>query len=433
MAGTGDRPEDSPMEPDDINSRLAEIAAELASEAQFKEPSAAERARARAAAAAKKAPAPARGGRLHRWHVRKSRASRKAEKLREPVRAPGAPEPVRQRSSRRARRAQRAAWKAGHPAADRGYSDSDHPSTRKSVLTVIVIIALLVGASIGLRTLLDRKPSAGSPGPAADISPTSSPRTASASPVPTAAAAAFDPLAPFQGTPAVNWSAGALGIVTPAPRGYGQFSAGQVRAAYATVRALLIAGNLSPTVLAGGPPTAFARLLATAQRATFEKDLGKNGVSKDGDQLSTRAWVTSFTPGSTHAVGTVIKVHGSMTARAARYDHRATLRVHADYLFVYPVSPPGNPAAGLRVVRRVDMNVEFAPWNEPASSQLVPWISSILGGPAGVLCDIRDGFDTPAFSTGPAQQVRPSGQPVNPYDLAIAPPASGGCQATTGT
>ena len=48
MAGTGDKPEDSPMEPDDINSRLAEIAAELASEARFKEPSAAERAATRA-------------------------------------------------------------------------------------------------------------------------------------------------------------------------------------------------------------------------------------------------------------------------------------------------------------------------------------------------------------------------------------------------
>jgi hypothetical protein len=252
------------------------------------------------------------------------------------------------------------------------------------------------------------------------------------SPAPTAVDT-FAPSAPFQGTPAANWANNAAGIVAPAPRGYGQFSAGQVGAAYATVRALLIAGNLSPKVLAGGQPTAFASLLATSQRSTFEKDLGKNGVSKNGYQLSTRAWVTSFAPGTTQLVGGIIKVHGSMTARPARYDHQATLRVHADYLFVYPVEPPGNPFAGLRVVRRVDIDVEFAPWNQPASSQLVPWISSILGGPAGVLCDTGDGFDTPAFSTGPPQQVRPSGTPVNPYDLTVQPPATGGCQATTGT
>src|ERR1700689_780087 len=62
MAGTSDTPEGSPMGPDDINSRLAEIAAELASEAKFKEPSAAERARAARAAAAAKPGAPTRRG-----------------------------------------------------------------------------------------------------------------------------------------------------------------------------------------------------------------------------------------------------------------------------------------------------------------------------------------------------------------------------------
>ncbi len=65
MAGTSDTPDGTPAGPDDINSRLAEIAAELASEARFKEPSAAERARARVTAVrpAAKEVAPARFGR----------------------------------------------------------------------------------------------------------------------------------------------------------------------------------------------------------------------------------------------------------------------------------------------------------------------------------------------------------------------------------
>ncbi len=242
MAGTGDRPEDSPMEPDDINSRLAEIAAELASEARFKEPSAAERARARAAAA-KKAPAPARGGRVHRWHVRKSRASRTTAKLREPGRAPGAPEPARPRSTRRPRRAQRAAWKAGRPAADRGYSDSGHPSTRQSVLTVIVIVVLLIGASIGLRTLLHR----GTPAaPAAPASPGRASSTPTQTPPATTQTASAADL--FAGVPA-NYANDAAGIVVPPARPAGSFTASQVSKAFAAVRQLVFSEPMKASVV----------------------------------------------------------------------------------------------------------------------------------------------------------------------------------------
>jgi hypothetical protein len=45
VAGTGETPEGPALDPDDINNWLAEIAVELAAEAPFREPSAAERAR----------------------------------------------------------------------------------------------------------------------------------------------------------------------------------------------------------------------------------------------------------------------------------------------------------------------------------------------------------------------------------------------------
>jgi hypothetical protein len=419
------------MGPDDINSRLAEIAAELASEAKFKEPSAAERARAARAAAAKPA-TPARGGPLRRW-----RAGRRAEKLRTPVRPPGAPEPVRQPSTRRARRAQRAAWAEGRPAADRGYSDTSHPSTRRSVLTVLIIVGLLVVVSIGARNLLHRGtaiPTGNSPGTSASAPSASSTPSASSSPVPTPASA-FDPSAPFQGTLAADWASGSAGITIPAVHSYGQFSAGQVRAAYQTVRSLLIDGNLNERVLFGGArPTAFAGLLATGQRTWFEKNLTNNGLTKSKGPLSSRAWVTSFRPDSTALVGPVIRVHGTMSAKAARYDHQAVIRVHADYLFVYPVAAPGVAGSGLRVVRRVFINVEFGTWDEPASSRLVPWISTFLGGPAGVVCGDADlGYITPQFPTAASQQIQASGQPFNPYDQSTPPPAGNGCEAVDGT
>ena len=146
MAGTGDT--GSPEGPGDINDRLAEIAAELASEAQFKEPSAAERARARVTAG-RHAGKPGRTGRLRQWRSRK-----KAAELRKPVEGgtailrPPPPQPT----ARQVRRASHAA----RPVADRGYTDSsEYPSVTRSIIAVIIIVALLIGVSIGLRYVFD--------------------------------------------------------------------------------------------------------------------------------------------------------------------------------------------------------------------------------------------------------------------------------------
>jgi hypothetical protein len=154
MAGTGESPKGSPEGPDDINDRLAEIAAELASEARFKEPSAAERARARAAAARsqgkrRKGAKSGRTGRLRLW-----RARRQAEELRKPVDGSSAiltppPKPPTAWQVRRARRAIR-------PVADRGYTDgAEYPSVARSIIAIIVLVILLVGVSIGLRYLFN--------------------------------------------------------------------------------------------------------------------------------------------------------------------------------------------------------------------------------------------------------------------------------------
>jgi hypothetical protein len=163
MAGTGDT--GSPEGPDDINNRLAEIAAELAKEARFKEPSAAERARARVTAA-RPSHRSARSGPLRRL-----RARRKMAELLKPVDGSAIPtpppKPPTARQVRRARRAARPA--ADRPFADRGYADaSDYPSVARSIIAVIIIVALLVGAVIGLRYVFHRY---GTTGAAADNRP----------------------------------------------------------------------------------------------------------------------------------------------------------------------------------------------------------------------------------------------------------------------
>jgi hypothetical protein len=373
MTGTGSG-EGLPSGGGDINDRLAEIAAELASEAKFKEPSAAERARQAKA------------------------AKRRSQRPKRPKNRPD-----------------------GAPASRSGRGRTT------SLVATIVVVVVLIGVSVGLSRLHLGARSGAKP----DNTPVTNGSTVA--PLPTVTPPPFTVSDPFAGTPAVGYADGAAGIVVPTAHAVGSYSAAQVRAAYATVRKMLIAGHLNATVLAGGSPKAFARLLIPSERSWFDNNLNSQGLNKHGDIRSSRAWLTSFVPGSTALVGTVIKVHGFMTAAARRSGHHTpVLRVHADYLFVYPIQQVGGPpSTRMRIVARTVLTVEFATWNDPGGS-LEPFVVSALGGPAGILCGIYDGFVHPAFPGGPPSPVKPSGKTIDPYDQSI-PPSSHGCQPTTGT
>ncbi|HXW44891.1 MAG TPA: hypothetical protein VEL03_08900 [Streptosporangiaceae bacterium] len=153
MAGRGDTPEGPPFSPDDINSRLDEVAAELASEAHFKEPSAAERARAAAARQAQQGGQPraarraaAGRGPLQRWRNRRESAG-----LQQPVTSAGSPATGRPRplSHRRARGA------AARPVPDRGYATPSSRSFRaRPLVGVLILIAALFALSVVLHALL---------------------------------------------------------------------------------------------------------------------------------------------------------------------------------------------------------------------------------------------------------------------------------------
>jgi hypothetical protein len=373
MTGSGGGPDSGQPDASDFDKRLAEMAAELAKEAKFKEPSAAERARQAQAA--------------------------QSQSRRRKYRAPGTP-PLPGGRGRRRRAA--------------------------SLVITLVIIVVLIAAAIGLSKLHASGNSAASP----DNTPVTNGATPS---VPaTVAPVLFDAADPFAGTPAEDYADGAAGIVIPAARAVGGYSATQVRAAYATVRRLLIAGHLNHTVLAGGSPTAFARLLIPAQRSWFDRNLDRQGVAKRGYTRSSRNWLTAFAPGSTDLIGGVIKVHGRMTADAPGSGANRVLSIHANYLFVYPIQQAGGGAdTRMRVVTLAIITVHFATWNDPGGP-LEPWIFSSNGAQSGALCGIYDGFVHPAFPGGPQGPVQPSGPPVNPYDQS-PPPSARSCQPTTGT
>jgi hypothetical protein len=208
MAGTGPTPDSSSPNSDDINDRLAEIAAELAAEAKFKEPAAADRAHT-AVQPVGDATRRKRAGPLGR-----RRNERLAAELRKPVQEPGGQQtstppppsasgrPAGSRPKANRRAAGSAARRAGAwPTPDRGYvTPTRRGRPGRSVLTVVLVLVVLFGVSAGLRKLLQRGPSS-RPGATASLGRTSGASTLGvssptpSSPLQTPAFTAADPFA----------------------------------------------------------------------------------------------------------------------------------------------------------------------------------------------------------------------------------------------
>ncbi len=290
-------------------------------------------------------------------------------------------------------------------------------------MSMLVVAALLGYAAYAL--VLHRRIS---PAPGIGSSPApgtpSPPRTTPAGQVPPL----FSLTDPFKDSPAASYLVGAAGIVVPAAGRAGRYTAAQVAAAYASAKKLIIAAELDQPTMLGGSPRAFIRALTPGQRSEFERGLNRQGLGKHGYPRSTRTWITSFAPG-TSMVGSVIKVRGTMTALAASDNGRRVLRVHVNYLIVYPVERTGQPATRIRVVAHLIGNVDFAQWDSAGGPMQAWWLAA--AGAAGAQCGTTDGYVHPAFG-GAQGKVPPSGIPVNPYQL--NPPSSQAkCQATTGT
>ena len=241
------------------------------------------------------------------------------------------------------------------------------------------------------------------------------------------------PALPFASTPARNWADGAAGIVAPAAKPVGTFTAAQVEAAYQTTRSLLIAGDLNEPTLLGGPPTAFADLLASKQRTQFLDGLNRMGVNRAGLPLSTRQWVTSFAPGSAKLIGSVIKVRGTMSAKSVYVSDTTALAITVNYLFVYAIERPGNATEWTRLVTHRDGNFDFAAWQDPGG-RLTAW-DLTSGNQAGAECGGTDGYVYPDYPSGQRIGAQPSasGPALNPYSLATKLPANVSCGQSTGT
>lgn len=240
------------------------------------------------------------------------------------------------------------------------------------------------------------------------------------------------PADPFTGTPADHWADDAAGIVPPTAVALGPYTKTQVEYAYQTTRKLLVAANLDKQALLGGTPTAFADLLTSEQRAKFLSGLNKVGLDKQGWSVSTRTWVMSFPPGGAELIGSVIKVHGSMYAKAVRNSNGTTeLDVHVDYRFVYPIEPAHQPDNWMRVLAEDQWEVQFADWQDGGST-FAPWVDH-NGSVSGIDCGTADGYQHPAYPVQATTRATasPTGTAVDPYVMGQS--NSGLCQPVSGT
>ncbi len=301
------------------------------------------------------------------------------------------------------------------------------------VLTALAVAFVLLAGG-GIFTWLRVAPPSWFHHAAASATPSAQPTPGTSHPSPFGSVIADRPPAdPFTGTPADGWADGAAGLTIPAARAHGPYTAAQVRAAYEMTRKLLIAGNLDWPTLRGGNPAAFERLLTRQQRTDFVDGLHTTALYKDGGEKNTRTWVSSFAPGSTQFVTTVVKVHGTLSAATASESGTEVLRINLDYNFVYVIEPPGKPAQWRRIVQQRYGSVDFARWDDPGG-QLEPWIR-IGFSTAGGLCGEPDGYIHPAFPQGPPSSVKPSGAPQDPYSFATPAASSSGasCHRVTRT
>jgi hypothetical protein len=118
-----------------------------------------------------------------------------------------------------------------------------------------------------------------------------------------------------------------------------------------------------------------------------------------------------------------------MSAQATTVTGGPVLRVHVNYILVYPVEPPRAPADWMRIVAHFDGSVDFGNWTD-ARTPFEPWWQANPSA-AGGRCAMPDGYVHPEFPSGPPGKVQPSGAPIDPYSMSDQ--SAGSCRASKPT
>ncbi|MET8095115.1 hypothetical protein ABZV29_01380 [Streptomyces sp. NPDC005236] len=194
-----------------------------------------------------------------------------------------------------------------------------------AVAVVAMKPSLLPG---GLFDSADKAVPAGPRLPAETAAPTTPP-SAAASRTPTRER-------PFAGSPAERWADGANAIVVPKATPVGSLTKEQVATALRGTKSLLVGADLDPATLRGERPAAAIAVLDPKQpRMIDDVDRMLRTPDKKHDPLTL---FSRFDPREVSLVGHVVKTRGRITFKAGK---DGSVAIHADYTFVYPVSPAG--------------------------------------------------------------------------------------------
>ncbi|MFD8421246.1 hypothetical protein [Streptomyces sp. NPDC059466] len=220
---------------------------------------------------------------------------------------------------------------------------------------------------------------------------------------------------PFAGSPAERYADGAAGIVVPAAKPVGPLTKEQVAQALRQTKALLVGANIDSATLLGGRPTHALAVLDPKQPKLLDD---VNSWLRKPDVKHDPLWLFSrFDPREVRLVGDVVKTRGRMTFKAGT---RASVVIHADYTFVYPLAQADRKSTEVArtIVRRV-LDIEVS---DPAKYQVTPGRLALLSYDENLsnsACFVYDGFLHPRFdSAAPtaSAEATPSGPAIDPYD-----------------
>jgi hypothetical protein len=176
---------------------------------------------------------------------------------------------------------------------------------------------------------------------------------------------------PFADTPAAKFPDGVRGLVKPAVRPTGDWSAGDVSTALDTARKVLAAAYLDHTMVEHRDTSQYLDLLAPAAA-----DADRERTARDPAALGKDAEV-GMLPRGTHLQDSwPVKVNGVMTYGLGEQDE---LVVHANYLFVYAIQPTSIQArrlgpGGTTVILHVFSDIVFGPADDNGDPAAEAWV-----------------------------------------------------------
>jgi hypothetical protein len=175
-------------------------------------------------------------------------------------------------------------------------------------------------------------------------------------------------------------------------------------------KSLLVDANINPKTLTGERPETALGLLDPQQPGVLD-DLNRS-LRTPGKKDDPLLLFSRFDADEARLVGTVVKTRGRMTFEKGAH---ASVVVHTDYTFVYPVARGDSMEVTRTIVRRaVDVQLlDPARYRvTPGKLQLARYDQS-LGNSA---CDVHDGFLHPRFPSTAPGGADPTGPTTDPYD-----------------